>query len=63
VNRFVAVIILGLLGVAGATGASDATYRGQITTVQGGAGVADVTYQCMKRADNSYGWVQAWTAP
>jgi hypothetical protein len=34
-----------------------AAYRGVIAIVQGGNGVADALYQCMKSATNTYSWV------
>jgi len=36
---------------------ASATYRGRMFRVEGGAGVADVTYICRKDAANAYGWV------
>jgi len=38
-------------------GASE-TYRGAMVRVEGGAGVADKLYCCMKKADDTYAWVQ-----
>jgi hypothetical protein len=40
----------------GALPAASATYRGKLIRVEGGEGVADKTYQCMKAADESYSW-------
>jgi len=37
---------------------ADSSYRGKMIRVEGGAGVADKLYCCMKKADNSYEWVQ-----
>lgn len=34
------------------------SYRGKILRVEGGAGVADKLYMCMKKADDTYAWVQ-----
>jgi len=33
-------------------------YRGKMIRVEGGAGVADKLYCCMKKADDTYAWVQ-----
>jgi hypothetical protein len=37
--------------------AASASYRGVIAMVQGGNGVTDALYQCMKSAANTYSWV------
>jgi len=37
---------------------ADATYRGKMIRVEGGAGVADKLYVCMKSASDAYSWVQ-----
>jgi len=34
------------------------TYRGVMVRVQGGADVADKLYCCMKKADDTYAWIQ-----
>jgi len=34
------------------------TYRGAMIRVEGGEGVADTLYICMKRANGTYAWVQ-----
>lgn len=47
---------IGVGGIASAPTAS-ATYRGALWTVQGGAGVADSTYQCLKDSAGNYNWV------
>jgi len=36
----------------------DASYRGKMIRVEGGAGVADKLYICMKSAADTYSWVQ-----
>lgn len=36
----------------------DASYRGKLIRVEGGAGVADLLYCCMKSAADTYSWVQ-----
>jgi len=36
---------------------ASASYRGVIAIVQGGSGVSDALYQCMKSASNNYSWV------
>jgi len=33
-------------------------YRGAMIRVEGGSGVADKLYCCMKKADNTYAWIQ-----
>jgi len=35
-----------------------ASYRGKMIRVEGGAGVADKLYICMKAADESFSWIQ-----
>lgn len=40
---------------------AEALSRGRLWTVFGGAGVADVTYQCLKGAAGGYSWVQIAT--
>lgn len=35
-----------------------AGYRGMVWVTQGGVGVADIVYACLKNAANSYNWVQ-----
>jgi len=35
-----------------------AGYRGKMIRVEGGSGVADILYMCMKKADDTYGWIQ-----
>lgn len=37
---------------------ADASYRGKMIRVEGGAGVADKLYMCMKSASDTYSWVQ-----
>jgi len=37
---------------------ADSSYRGKIIRVEGGAGVADKLYVCMKSASDAYSWVQ-----
>jgi len=37
---------------------ADASYRGKMIRVEGGAGVADKLYICMKSASDTYSWVQ-----
>ena len=39
----------------------DASYRGKMIRVEGGAGVADKLYMCMKSAADTYSWVQIAT--
>jgi hypothetical protein len=36
--------------------AASVSYRGKLIRIEGGAGVADKTYQCLKAADDSYSW-------
>lgn len=36
-------------------------YRGQYYLLQGGTGVADKQYYCMKKADDSYVWLEVFT--
>jgi len=40
---------------------ASSSYRGKMIRVEGGAGVTDKLYCCMKKADNSYEWVQVAT--
>jgi hypothetical protein len=49
----------GEVGVGGisALPAAAVEYRGALWTRQGGAGVADVTFQCLKSAAGTYSWV------
>jgi hypothetical protein len=51
------------LTTIGSKPACDASRRGAWFTTQGGAGVADKTEQCMKRANDAYAWVAVVTAP
>jgi len=37
---------------------ADASYRGKMIRVEGGAAVADKLFMCMKKADDTYAWVQ-----
>jgi hypothetical protein len=37
---------------------ADVAYRGQPVTVQGGVGVADEAYICLKKSDDTYDWIQ-----
>jgi len=37
---------------------ASATYRGMFWFVEGGAGVEDVLYCCLKAEDDAYHWVQ-----
>jgi len=37
---------------------ADSSYRGKMIRVEGGAGVADKLYMCMKSAADTYSWVQ-----
>jgi hypothetical protein len=48
-------------GAIAALPAADATYRGYLYRVEGGAGVADKTYQCLKSAADTYSWVEVAT--
>jgi len=41
--------------------AASAAYRGKMLRVEGGAGVADLLYMCMKSAADTYSWVQIAT--
>jgi hypothetical protein len=36
---------------------ASADYRGKMIRVEGGAGVADTLYVCMKKADDTYAWI------
>jgi hypothetical protein len=45
-------------GIIAALPAASVTYRGIIVRVQGGGGVADKLYCCMKAAAGTYSWVQ-----
>jgi hypothetical protein len=42
----------------GALPTADASYRGKMIRVEGGAGVPDKLYMCMKSAADTYSWVQ-----
>jgi len=42
----------------GALPAASSTYRGKMIRVEGGAGVADKLYVCMKSASDAYSWAQ-----
>jgi len=42
----------------GALPTASSTYRGKMIRVEGGAGVADKLYCCMKSASDVYSWVQ-----
>jgi len=50
-------LFLGLGSIAGLPEASS-SYRGMMIRVEGGAGVADKLYICMKSAADTYSWVQ-----
>lgn len=48
-------------GTSSALPAASAAVRGQVRTVLGGDGVADVAYVCVKSAGGTYSWVQVAT--
>ena len=47
----------GAIKVGDTTSSCDAEHRGVIKFVEGGAGVDDKLYACMKNSTNSYIWV------
>jgi hypothetical protein len=40
---------------------ADSSYRSKLIMVEGGVGVADKIYQCLKSATDTYSWVQIAT--
>jgi hypothetical protein len=42
----------------GSLPAPSASYRGKMIRVEGAEGVADRLYMCMKKADDTYGWIE-----
>jgi parallel beta-helix repeat protein len=50
-------------GVVAALPAAGASFRNKKVVLQGGSGVADEAYVCLKKADGSYAWVQVASGP